>query len=128
MIIFLVTCLANLVYVVETKPYQSSLSNRLEIFNEFMILMIIDVLSTLLGYPYAQKILYSFGHMLNLMIAGILLTNFGVLLVVGFNEKKNKMRLSYKRFSNRVKSRWDYWFALREDYKPADDKAKPDAI
>lgn len=128
MIAFLFTCQANLVYIVETRPYKSSLSNHLEIFNEFMILMIIDVLSTLLGYPYTQKILFSFGHMLNFMVAGILLTNFGVLIVVGFNEKKNRMRLWYKRHVNRVKSRWDYWFALREDSKPEVGQAGQGAI
>lgn len=51
MIVFTEVCLLNLAYITVARPFESNLGNNLEIYNEFMILMIIDVLSTVLGYP-----------------------------------------------------------------------------
>ena len=52
MIIVLWLNLMNLLYVVTVKPHNSALANKMEVYNEFMLLMICDSLSTLLGYPY----------------------------------------------------------------------------
>lgn len=75
LLIFLICGLATMVYLAAAKPFYSSLNDKLELFNEFVILMIVDTYATLLGYYYDVQQLTNFGFLLNFLIGFLLLGN-----------------------------------------------------
>lgn len=98
LLIFMICGLATMVYLAAFKPFYSSLNDKLELFNEFVILMIVDTYATLLGYYYGVKQLTNFGFLLNFLIGCLLIGNIVTMIYASTDKIKRKIFLIQRWF------------------------------
>lgn len=80
LVIFMLAGLLTMCYMAAVKPFSSPHMGRIELFNEFVILLIVYIYVTLLVAVYDIKELTNFGHILNSLIALIVLANFSLMI------------------------------------------------
>jgi hypothetical protein len=76
------TTLFTIIFMAYVRPNDNEMQNTLDLFNECLILFVVDVLITLLGTITTTTMMVNFGTMLNVLIALMFLGNFGLLFVL----------------------------------------------
>lgn len=81
-----------MLYIAAARPFEDPRSDKLELFNEFLIVCIVDVYASMQGRYYNIKTSMNFGHLLNFLIMSLLMGNIVVMMYVSVDEIKNSIR------------------------------------
>lgn len=91
-----------MVYTAQVKPFLSNLMDKMETYNEFSIVLMIDIYATLLGFKFNKREILSFGYLLNLLIILMLGANFFVILFETVYENKTKIKVFFFKYKRKI--------------------------
>lgn len=77
--IFMLGGIFTMCYIASVKPFSNSRQDKMELFNEFVMLFIADIYASILGDDYDLKSLINFGYLLNFFIAALM---FNIVLTI----------------------------------------------
>jgi hypothetical protein len=95
LILTMILSLGTIVYIAIIKPFDSPSQSEIELFNEFLNLMVMDVYATIIGYATRKEDEVRFGAFLNMLIATILLGNMGLMTIISIKENLYKLKVYY---------------------------------
>lgn len=84
-----------MVYNAQVKPFLSNLMDKMETYNEFSIVLMIEIYTTLLGFKFNKREILSFGYLLNLLIIMMLSLNFFAILFESVYANKLKIKVYF---------------------------------